>query len=89
MPVEGRQIKVNVSPETDAWLERRAGGQSKKAEFVRGLIDREMALEREETLLQEFSKAAADVTDSDRAEREALLGVFAATNEQTAARSQS
>lgn len=74
MSLKDRQICVRVLPETYAWLERRAGGQSKKADFVRGLIEGEMARDREENLLRVFNKAAADVTESDRAEREALLG---------------
>jgi len=78
MPAKGRQISVRVLRETDAWLERRAGGRSNKADFVRSLIEREMAREREETLLDVFNKAAADVTEADRAEREDLLGAFAA-----------
>ena len=79
MPLKGRQISVRVLPETYAWLERRAGGRSNVADFVRRLIEREMAREREETLFEVFNKAAADVTESDRAEREELLGAFAAS----------
>ncbi|HEX9724097.1 MAG TPA: hypothetical protein VGC53_07415 [Vicinamibacteria bacterium] len=82
MPAKGRQISVRVLRETDAWLERRAGGRSNKADFLRGLIEREMAREREENLLEVFNKAAADVTESDRAEREELLGAFAAGEEE-------
>jgi len=77
MTAKGRQISVRVLRETDAWLQRRAGGRSNKADYVRRLIEREMAREREENLLEVFNKAAADVTESDRAEREALLGAFA------------
>jgi hypothetical protein len=82
MPAKGHQISVRVLRETDLWLERRAGGRSNKADFVRSLIEREMAREREETLLEVFNKAAADVTESDRAEREELLGAFAAGDEE-------
>lgn len=81
MPARGRQISVRVLRETDIWLERRAGGRSNKADFVRRLIEREMAREREENLLDVFNKAASDVTEADRAEREALLGVFADSDE--------
>jgi hypothetical protein len=77
MPVKGCQISVRVLRETDAWLQRRAGGRSNKADYIRRLIEREMAREREENLLEVFNKAAANVTESDRAEREALLGAFA------------
>ncbi len=86
MPAKGRQISVRVLRETDSWLERRAGGRSNKADFVRGLIEREMAREREEHLLEVFNKAAADLTESDRSEREALLGAFAANEEGVEAR---
>jgi len=41
-----------------------------------------MSREREESLLEVFNKAAADVTESDRAEREELLGAFAANEEE-------
>ncbi|HEY7818285.1 MAG TPA: hypothetical protein VIG29_08705 [Vicinamibacteria bacterium] len=81
MPVKGRQISVRVLQETDAWLERRAGGRSNKADFVRRLIEQEMAREREKDLLEVFNKAAADVTEADRAERERLVGAFAAGEE--------
>ena len=86
MPAKGRQISVRVLRETDAWLERRAGGQSNKANFVRRLIEREMAREREENLLEVFNKAAADLTEVDRGEREALLGAFVANEEEAEAK---
>ena len=82
MTAKSRQVSVRVLPETDLWLEQRAGGHAKKADFVRRLIEREMAREREENLLEVFNKAAADLTDGDRAEREALLEGFA-TNEES------
>ena len=78
---KSRQISVRVLRETDLWLEKRAGGRAKKADFVRSLIEREMARELEENLLEVFNKAAAELTDGDRAEREALLGAFAANEE--------
>ena len=80
MPSKERQISVRVSRQTDDWLERRAGGRSNKADFVRQLIEKEMARKREEELLQMFDKAAASLTDTDRAEREALLGAFASND---------
>jgi hypothetical protein len=85
MSAKGRQISVRVRQETDLWLERRAGGRSHKADFVRRLIEREMAREREESLLDMFNRAASDVTPSDRAEREQLLGAFAAKKETSSA----
>ncbi len=81
MTTKSRQISVRVLRETDLWLEQRAGGHSKKADFVRRLIEKEMARELEENLLEVFNKAAADLTDVDRAEREGLLGAFASNEE--------
>lgn len=72
------QISVRVQKETDTWLEKRAGGRQNKAEFIRQLIERERAREREQELLGMFNAAAADLTDQDREERESLLGGFAA-----------
>jgi len=81
MTTKSRQISVRVLPETDLWLGERAGDPAKKADFVRRLIEREMARDREENLLEVFNKAAAELTDGDRAERDALLGAFAANEE--------
>ena len=81
MTTKSRQISVRVLRETDVWLEERAGGPAKKADFVRRLIEEEMARDREETLLEVFNQAAAELTDGDRAERDALLGAFAANEE--------
>jgi len=72
-----RQISVRLGSETDAWLERRAGGQRRKAAFVRRLIEEERAREREETQLQMFNEAAEDLTPEDLEERESLVGAFA------------
>ena len=77
MSVKARQISVRLLPTMDLWLERRAG-RSNKAEFIRKLLEKEMVREREEALLQVFNKAAADLTEEDRAEREALIGAFGA-----------
>jgi hypothetical protein len=72
-----RQISIRIASDTDAWLERRTGGGKNKAGFIRQLIEREKACEREKTLLEMFNQAAADVTSEDLAERESLLGGFA------------
>ncbi len=72
-----RQISVRIGSETDAWLERRAGGSRNKAGLVRRLIEREMAREREQELLRMFNRAAEDVIDEDLEERESLIGGFA------------
>jgi hypothetical protein len=71
-----RQISVRIASDTDAWLEVRAGGGKNKAGFVRRLIERERAHEREQELLAMFNEAAADVTRQDLEERESLLGAF-------------
>ena len=72
-----RQISVRIASDTDAWLERRAGSSRNKAGFVRRLIERERAREREQELLAMFNRAAEDLTGEDLEERESLLGGFA------------
>jgi len=72
-----RQISIRIASDIDAWLERRTGGGKNKAGFIRHLIEREKAREREKTLLEMFNQAAADVTSEDLEERESLLGGFA------------
>ena len=72
-----RQVSVRIASDTDAWLEQRAGSGQNKAGFIRQLIERERARERERELLEMFNGAAAEVTEEDRDEREALLGGFA------------
>jgi hypothetical protein len=47
---------------------------------VRRLIENEMARKRDEELLQMFNKAATSLTDEDRSEREAMMGVFASND---------
>ena len=74
-----RQISVRVAKDTDAWLELRAGSSQNKARFIRRLIERERARDREQELLAMFNKAAAEITKEDRDERESLLGGFAGT----------
>ena len=72
-----RQVSVRLASDTDAWLERRAGSGQNKAGFIRQLIERERARDRELELLAMFNEAAAEATDEDREERESLLGGFA------------
>lgn len=79
-PTKGHQISVRVVSETDAWLERRAGGSQNKAELIRRLIEQEMAREKGQALVAMFNRAAANVTEADREERESLLGGFAAND---------
>jgi len=71
------QISIRIASDTDAWLELRAGGGKNKAGFIRQLLERERAREREQELLEMFNRAAADVTQEDLDERESLLGGFA------------
>lgn len=74
--VKERQISVRVPEELDRWLQERAGGARKKAAFIRELVEKERAAEREAELLQMFNEAAAELTDEDRAERERLVDAF-------------
>jgi predicted DNA-binding protein len=74
--VKERQISVRVPEELDRWLQQRAGGARKKAAFIRELVEKERAAEREAELLQMFNEAAAALTDGDRAERERLVDAF-------------
>lgn len=74
---QDRQISIRITSETDAWLELRAGSSKNKAGFIRRLIEREQAREREQKLLAMFNEAAASVTGKDLEERESLLGGFA------------
>ncbi|HEX4963694.1 MAG TPA: hypothetical protein VF173_22905 [Thermoanaerobaculia bacterium] len=71
-----RQISIRIARETDVWLERRAGSSKNKAGFIRQIIERERAREREQELLRMFNEAAAEVTKEDIEERESLLGGF-------------
>jgi hypothetical protein len=71
-----RQISIRIGSDTDTWLETRTGGGKNKAGFIRRLLEREKAREREQELLQMFNRAAVDVDAEDHAERESLLGGF-------------
>jgi hypothetical protein len=53
----------------------------REAGFVRHLIERERARERERDLLAMFNEAAAHVTKENLDEREALVGSFVGTSE--------
>jgi hypothetical protein len=75
-PAKDRQISVRIPSETDAWLEHRAGSSKNKAAFIRHLLEREKAREREQELLAMFNAAARDVTAEDLEERDSLLGGF-------------
>lgn len=74
--IKERQISVRVPEELDRWLQERAGGARKKAAFIRELVEKERAAEREAELLQMFNEAAAELTDADHDERERLVDAF-------------
>lgn len=74
--VKSHQISVRIASETDAWLEKKAGGSRKKAAFVRRLIERAQKRERHEALRQMFDEAAEDLGPEDYEERDKLLGAF-------------
>lgn len=75
--VKERQISVRMPEELDRWLQERAGGARKKAAFIRELVEKERAAEREEQLLAMFNAAAEELTEADFKERERLVGAFA------------
>lgn len=75
------QISIRIETETNVWLEQRTGAGGNKAGFVRQLIEREMVREKEQELLAMFNEAATELTDTDREERESLLGGFAASEQ--------
>ncbi len=79
--VKSHQISVRIRSDTDAWLERRAGSRRNKAGFIRQLLEKEMARERDQKLLEMFNAAAEDLTAKDFDERETLLGGFAGGEE--------
>ena len=78
-----RQISVRVSAELDRWLERQTGGSRGKASFVRDLIERARAHQKQQELLEMFNRAASELSDEDRAERDLLVGAFSGTDETT------
>lgn len=72
-----RQISVRVPEDLDRWLQERAGGARRKAAFIRELVEKERAAEREQELLAMFNAAAEELTEADREERERLVDAFA------------
>ena len=69
-------IRGRVPEELDRWLQEKAGGARRKAAFIRELVERERAAERERELLEMFNAAAAELTEEDHAERERLVDAF-------------
>ncbi len=76
MGIKECQLNVRLTSATDAWLEQVAGGRDRKADYVRRLIEEDMRRQREQAELEMFNRAAADLTESDIAEREDLLVAF-------------
>lgn len=58
------------------WVDRRRGEQS-RAGFVRDVLRDRMAREREEEVRRMFDRAAKDLAEEDREEREDLVSGFA------------
>jgi hypothetical protein len=79
-----RQISVRVSAETDRWLERQVAGSRGKAGFVRELIERERARQKEQEYLEMFNRAAGELNKDDIAEREVLVGGFSGMDDSEA-----
>jgi hypothetical protein len=69
----GTQINIRVSEETRVWLEAQAGSKRGVPAYVRDLVERERAAQRERDLLAMFNRAALDLTDEDREERRLFM----------------
>jgi hypothetical protein len=67
------QINIRVSEETRVWLEAQAGSKRAVPAYVRDLIERERAGERAKELLAMFNRAALDLTEDDREERQLFM----------------
>ena len=76
MALKERQLNVRLTPASDRWLERVAGGRAAKAEYVRGLIEEDMRRRQEDEELAMFNEAARDLTAQDGEERECLVSAF-------------
>lgn len=67
------QVNIRFSEETRHWLEEHAGNRRAVPAFVRELVERERAAEREQELLAMFNRAAEDLTEEDREERRLFM----------------
>lgn len=76
MLVKERQLNVRLTPAMDQWLEQAAGGRARKADYVRGLIEKDMRRRQEEEELAMFNQAARDLTSEDHDERQRLLNAY-------------
>ncbi len=72
-----RQISVRIPAELDAWLQSKTPQGRGKADFVRGLIEQARAREAQRELRSMFDRAAVEITEEDRHEREQLAAAFA------------
>lgn len=67
------QVNIRFSEETRRWLEGQAGGKRAVPAYVRDLVERERAAERDRELLAMFNRAAKDLTEEDREERRLFM----------------
>lgn len=67
------QVNIRFSDETRRWLEEHAGDKRAVPAYVRDLVERERAAEREQELLAMFNRAAQDLTEEDREERRLFM----------------
>lgn len=67
------QVNIRFTEETRRWLEERAGDRRAVPAYVRDLVERERAAERERELLAMFNRAAEFVTEEDREERRLFM----------------
>lgn len=70
------QVNVKLDPELSAWITKRAGGPEKRAAYLRALAERDRAQAQFEEELAMFNKAALELTEEDRQEREDLLSAY-------------
>lgn len=73
---DNRQVSVRMDEELLGWVDRRRGERS-RAGFVRDVLRDRMAREREEEVRRMFDRAAKDLAEEEREEREHLVSGFA------------
>lgn len=66
-------MNIRLSSATSRWLVQRAGSRRAVPAYLRGLVERERAAEREQELLAMFNRAGGELTENDRAERRLFL----------------
>ena len=70
------QVNIRFSEETRRWLEEHAGDKRAVPAFVRALVERARAAERDQALLAMFNRAAEDLTADDREERRLFMQAY-------------